>query len=433
MNPNQAEDKAWQSVLSRLPSTLDIEQSARTLGALKRKREVKSADDLLRLILVYCVCGMSLRVTAAWAQCHNLATLSDVATLKRIRKALPWLQHIFSALVYERVAYWRKSSCNYHLSLIDASCVKAAGKSGATWRVHSRYSLSEGIFTDLVVSDVHGCEHVERFAWNKDDVVIADRAYATAKQVHQLSSIKTKFIFRIGVKRCPLSHADGSKFDLIGAARRTPLDRPAVHTVYVANNHKRSGTFVQVRLIILRYGDGATQRAAKKVYHKGQKNQRKPTPIAFEMARYLCLITTLPECHFDLDLVLGLYRFRWQIELAFKRWKSLVRLAEVRAKEAVLVQCCLYAGLITALLSENLAKEIEQELYQEDTNHSPPSSWRLIALVVKHFRSATVGALTLPTLILAAPGYGRVMREPPRLRRLQLFRFNLACFSDLLS
>lgn len=322
---------------------------------------------------------MSLRVTAAWAQCHGLTILSDVATLRRIRQALPWLQQLLLALIRERSNYPRKRSGGHHLYLVDASCVKAAGRLGATWRVHSCYGLAEGVFTDLEVSDTHGCENVGRFAWGQDDLVIADRAYATAKQVHQLSSTGTHFVFRIGVKRCPLCHTDGSKFDLVGAARRSPWDHPAVHSVYVADSYKRSGPFVRVRLIILRYGDGATRRAAKKVYDKGRKNQRKPTPVAFEMARYLCLITSLPEQRFDVHLVLSLYRLCWQIELAFKRWKSLVRLDEVRAKEAVLVQCCLYAGLIAALLSETTTKEIEDALYSRGVTGSPPSLWRLIA------------------------------------------------------
>jgi IS4 transposase len=47
------------------------------------------------------------------------------------------------------------------------------------------------------------------------------------------------------------------------------------------------------------------------------------------------------------------YRFRWQIELAFKRMKSILNLDELPAKDPALARTVLYAKLLAALLVED--------------------------------------------------------------------------------
>src|SRR4029078_3430387 len=57
----------------------------RGLKAFQRAREVGSAVDLLRLAFAYCLGHAGLRLTAAWAETVELASLSDGALLKRPR------------------------------------------------------------------------------------------------------------------------------------------------------------------------------------------------------------------------------------------------------------------------------------------------------------------------------------------------------------
>jgi hypothetical protein len=58
---------AWMGIVTRLGGAEAITASARNHGAFQRSRCVKSAEDLLRLILAYGPGGRSLRVTAAEA------------------------------------------------------------------------------------------------------------------------------------------------------------------------------------------------------------------------------------------------------------------------------------------------------------------------------------------------------------------------------
>lgn len=50
------------------------------------------------------------------------------------------------------------------------------------------------------------------------------------------------------------------------------------------------------------------------------------------------------------------YRVRWQVELNFKRWKSVFDLDRLRASDPDLAKAYIYAKLIAACLSDTLAR-----------------------------------------------------------------------------
>ncbi len=82
-------DEDWELLVSFLPS--EWRELAADSGALKGLRKDKSVDNLLRTLLIHLGCGHSLRETVVRARQANLADLSDVALLKRLRKSKDWL------------------------------------------------------------------------------------------------------------------------------------------------------------------------------------------------------------------------------------------------------------------------------------------------------------------------------------------------------
>lgn len=81
----------WSAILAHIGKPEELDTSARNAGALTRRREIRDAATLLRLGLAYGPGGMSLREVTAWAQLHDVATLSDVALLKRqVCRRLVW-------------------------------------------------------------------------------------------------------------------------------------------------------------------------------------------------------------------------------------------------------------------------------------------------------------------------------------------------------
>ncbi len=126
----------WQSTLAQLGGSAAVEASAREKGAFARARGVASAADLLRLILAYCLGGMGLRSTSAWAASVGLADLSNVALLKRLRKCGPWMEHLAGLLLGGGA---QPAAQGRRIRLVDGTTVPKAGKeakkNNGLWRL----------------------------------------------------------------------------------------------------------------------------------------------------------------------------------------------------------------------------------------------------------------------------------------------------------
>src|ERR1700709_1412611 len=86
MTHDLALNEEWQGIVDRLGGGGRIAASAATTKAFLRPRQVRSAVELLRLVLGYCLGDGGLRSTAVWAAAIGLADLSNVALLQRLRQ-----------------------------------------------------------------------------------------------------------------------------------------------------------------------------------------------------------------------------------------------------------------------------------------------------------------------------------------------------------
>ena len=79
-------------------------------------------------------------------------------------------------------------------------------------------------------------------------------------------------------------------------------------------------------------------------------------PRTLEFARYVIVFTTFPEAAFSAVQVLEWYRTRWQVELVFKRFKSLAQLGHLPKYDDESAKAWLYGKLLVALLVEKLIR-----------------------------------------------------------------------------
>ncbi len=75
----------------------------------------------------------------------------------------------------------------------------------------------------------------------------------------------------------------------------------------------------------------------------------------------LMLITSLPREAWPPKRVLTLYRRRWQVELAFKRLKSAIGLADLQVRDSELVGVWIHTILLAALLIDNERPSLHRE------------------------------------------------------------------------
>jgi IS4 transposase len=80
-------------------------------------------------------------------------------------------------------------------------------------------------------------------------------------------------------------------------------------------------------------------------------------PLTLSSSGHLMLLTSLPAPA-PAEEVLAAYRLRWQVELAFKRLKSLLGIDRLPAKSDTLARSWLFAHLILALLIDAAARDL---------------------------------------------------------------------------
>src|ERR1700736_5328274 len=345
----------WPEVSARFPTGFDMEATARSRGAFTRAREIKSAETLLRLALAYGGLGMSLRETCAWAEAGGIVSLSDPSLLDRLCKAAPWLGDIVAALIAEQakgpVGRW----AGYRLRALDGTSICQPGADRTTWRLHVGYDLATGQADQIVLTDGHGAENLQRLAYRPGDIVLADRYYARPRNLRPVIAAGAHFIVRIGWNALRLTKPDGTPFDLFTALSAQTEQEGEVP---VSLDDGAAAELLQLRLVIRRKSDEEAEAEKKRLIKDAKKRGKTPDPRSLQAAHYIMLLTALPASTFPPTDVLALYRFRWQLELAFKRMKSLAGLDQLMAQKPELAQAWIYAKLIAFLVAEQNAGQV---------------------------------------------------------------------------
>jgi Transposase DDE domain len=349
----------WPEVSAHLPAGFDLEATARSRGAFTRAREIKNAETLLRLALAYGGLGMSLRETCAWAEAGGIVSMSDPSLLERLCKAAPWLGDIVAALIAEQAKVPAGRWAGYRLRALDGTSICQPGADRTTWRLHVGYDLATGQVDQLELTDVHGAENLQRLTYAAGDIVLGDRGYARPRDLRPVIEAGADFIVRTGWNSLRLLQANGEPFDLFAAlATQAEQESELQVRVHEGVTESASPEPLILRLVVRRKEPEQAEAEQKRLLKDAKKRGKQPDPRSLEAAKYILLLTSLPAVTFPPADILALYRFRWQIELAFKRFKSLAGLDMLPAKKPELARAWIYARLIVAIIAEQIAGQV---------------------------------------------------------------------------
>lgn len=350
-------NRAWQDIVDRLGGAAALEESARTTNAFVRARVIKSAVDLLRMILAYCLGGRGLRSTAAWATSIGLVDISNVALLYRLRHCGDWL----ALLVGRALAVAApKASRGRLIRLIDATTVPKGGtlakRQNRLWRVHSAFDLPRERFGFFELTDQRGGETVDRIPVVRGEIRIADRAYLQPDRIGTVLDAGADIIVRAGWRNARWLDAEGEPADLLAEFRMGTasglIDRP----IGVA---RKSGAPLSLRLVAVKKPPQVADAAKRKARQAARKGGHQIAKGTLAAAEWVILITSLKLDAFSATDVLALYRLRWRIELGFKRLKTLIGLKGPPGCDDRSARPYVLAHLLMILLLEPLLDAFE--------------------------------------------------------------------------
>lgn len=350
----------FEEALGRLPAGLDLDRLARETKAIERGREISSGAGLLRLALARGPGGLSLSQTAAWADLLGLGRLSDPAVKKRLDKAVGFLAAVLGCQLAAKQPGAAVRWAGRVLRCGDGSCVREPGPQPTRWRVHGVYDLGAAGFSHLELTDEHAGEGIDRGAPVAGEVRILDRAYARTGKLRRFrleSAEQADFIVRTGWNAFRLMTPQGSRFDLIGHLR-TLADDTTPHEIAVQALSGAHDPPLPMRLIIQRKTAKAVTEAHKTLRREAQRRQKQLDPRSRVAAAFTILATSLPAEAYPAAEVLGVYRLRWQIELAFKRLKSSLGIERLPTHTPQASRSWLLAHLILAVMCDELSQEV---------------------------------------------------------------------------
>ncbi len=106
-----------------------------------------------------------------------------------------------------------------------------------------------------------------------------------------------------------------------------------------------------VRLLAYRLKEEQANRRRALLREKCRTYGRQPTEAALELAGWLILLTNAAADLLPAAAAGFVYRVRWQVELIFKQWKSVLRLDVLPSQDPYRVQCEIWARLLLAVLT----------------------------------------------------------------------------------
>jgi hypothetical protein len=324
---------------------------------LSRKRRIRSGADLLRLALAYGPGGQSLRETAAWAQLQGVAQISDVGLMYRLRDAADWLGRIAGALLGSAAPPAVEDVAAFRVRVIDGSVIGSPGK-GPRWRLHGVYDVGQARFSHMELTSGRTAEALERAAVGPGDLLLADRVYGRPGGLRHLIEAKSDFLVRIGRRSLKLRHADGTPFDLAAALDVSDAQGEHDLPVLVVDGAKPDAAPMPVRLALIKKPPQAAQRARQKALRQSQRGGHGADPLSLRAAEHLMLVTSLAPDKASPRQLGQTYRLRWQIELAFKRLKSLIHIDRLPARTPDLARAWIFAHLIVAFLVEDFSPRL---------------------------------------------------------------------------
>ena len=358
-DPNLRTESDFEYLLTFLPS--GWEQKAKELGALRRCRKFPDAQVLLRVLLIHLAEGCSLRETAVRARQGGLADVSDVAIMDRLRQTEEWFRWMNSELMARWVLRQPHSVYGerWNVSIVDGTEVTEPGPTGSSWRIHYAIGLPSLRCSAVEVTDSQGTGNGEtfaRFPVSRGDLFLGDRAYGVTRGIRHVVKKGGDVLVRFGWNNLPLwNEYKKRRFNLFAHLRKLRGTALGDWPVFIGDDTQ----MVPGRVCAIRKSRQAIEASRKQVRRKAQKHSNTILPQTLEAAEYIFVFTTVPAPLLTPAQVLEFYRGRWQVELVFKRLKSLMELGHLRKTDDQSARAWIHGKLFVAFVLEALLRRGE--------------------------------------------------------------------------
>jgi len=328
-------------LLKMLPE--GYEEAALETCAIKRRREIKTAFDLLLLVFVYVANGLSHLEISVIAKVKGIAEISDVGFMKRFAKCGKLIEWLLKNLIPQATAHYSKPTKfeEYDIKALDASVVTSGGKVRITHRLHFAIDIFMLKSDQYKITSQKTGESLTNFEVKAKDLYLGDRAYGTKTSMEHCLNGGGNFIFRIRRNAFDIYDKNDKKIDLIGKLKGLKKNKTLkLRCFYLSSD----GKLVPIRICAM---------------IKPKDVVENPEDDTDFMNNFIVLVTSIMNNQISAKDILELYRLRWQIELYFKRLKSLMGFGDIPNKKEENIKIWLNAKLAVAIMLEIMTATVD--------------------------------------------------------------------------
>jgi hypothetical protein len=245
------------------------------------------------------------------------------------------------------------------------------------------------------------------FEFERGELVVADRGYCHARGVAHVLDAGADVLVRLNRSSMPLLWpGTEDPIDIMSTLRALPRSAVREQEVLIQHKSGRHTRTIHGRLCMMRLPEHEARKARKRAREEHGAGISEDT---LEAAGYVALFTTTPRARLSAAQCIELYRLRWQIELQFKRWKSICGFDRMPNFRPDTIESWLYAKILAAVLLEKLTS-LHREVFSPidcEEQLDEPSGARVSALEADPTTLAYARVRALADAALRAASQGR--------------------------
>lgn len=368
-------------MLQELPP--DLVAAAKEFEAFRRGRKLKSVEQLLQMVLLYCGLDYSLRQTAGTLALLGVR-LSDQAISDRLSGCAQWLRYLLKRMLPELPSTVNGGDDGRRWLIIDGTTIQVFGAAGVSYRLHLAWDWISQTIVEWIVTDERTGESLTLYQLQSGDTVIADRGYARSSDILSVLNQDGELIIRAAPHNLPL--IDVSTGEALKLAEQLMAEEADTEMISRKVRLKADSRRQELALHCLRLPAAQAAEGRRKRIANARRNGITLKKETLEYAGWLIVLTSYSPEKISATEIGRLYRLRWQIEMVIKRLKSVVEIDRLRASkgsrlaEAYLLGKSVYALLIARRSGKLKAgEEVTWRLWKmirEELNWQINQVWR---------------------------------------------------------
>jgi len=271
---------------------------------------------------------------------------------------------------FGRVLLEDSTQCSLHEKLAGAFKGSGGSASPSAVKIDLIYDVLHHSLLEMHLSDGTAADQGRALAivphLRPGDLVLRDLGYLSLESLRQIEAQEAWYLSRLskGVEVYLEADAQAPALVLVEHFQRyypddTVIDLP----VFIG--HQR----VACRLLAYRLPDHVVQKRRRKALEEARKKGRTLSQAYLDWLSFGFYITNVSQQVWPPKVVGTVYRLRWQVELTFKNWKSLLNIHVLKGTRPERIKCIIYGRLITitmlAMISAYAAWYAEDYLQRE--------------------------------------------------------------------